>query len=33
MANIMKDVVKLLGLELEEEFTIEGFEDFFLKLN
>lgn len=29
MANIMKDVAKLLGLELEEEFTIEGFEDFF----
>ncbi len=25
MANIMKDVAKLLGLELEEEFDIEGF--------
>ena len=32
MANIMKDVAKLLGLELEEEFTIEGFEDFFPKV-
>ena len=32
MANIMKDVAKQLGLELEEEFTIEGFEDFFPKV-
>ena len=28
----MKDVAKLLGLELEEEFIIESFEDFFPKV-